>query len=108
MSHRTRIYSDEAAMFFTLISFAIAVALGMAAYSASRSFVSHRLRFVDAVTKPFVPLLAGVGAAIVAMPVMGLLPFVGTGTALTIGLSVWAGVRSGVHEIRRSLGPGIN
>lgn len=94
-------------MFFTLISFALAVVIGMAGYSLSRNFVANRLRFVDAVNKPFVPLLAGIGTAIVAMPLMGLLPFVGAGTALTLGLSVWAGVRSGVREIRRSLGPGL-
>ena len=95
-------------MFWTLISFALAVVIGMAGYSLSRSFVANRLRFVDAVNRGYVPILAGIGAALVAMPLFGLLPLVGTGAALTFGLSVWAGVRSGVRDIRRSLGPGID
>lgn len=94
-------------MFFTLIAFAIAVAAGFAGYSFSRGFVANKLRFVDAVNHPFAPIAAGIGIALVAMPVVALLPIVGTGTALTLGLSVWAGVRSGVQDIRRSLGPGI-
>lgn len=95
-------------MFFALLSFAAAIVVGMAGYAASRNFVANRLRYVDAVNKPFVPILAGVGAAIVSMPLMALLPIVGTGTALTFGLSVWAGVRTGVRDIRRTLGPGID
>lgn len=94
-------------MFFTLLSFAAAIVVGMAGYSLSRSFVASKLRFVDAVNKPFVPILSGIGAAIIAMPIMGLLPIVGTGTALTLGVAVWAGVKTGVKDIRRSIGPGI-
>lgn len=95
-------------MFFALLSFAAAILTGMAGYALSRNFVANRLRFVDAVNKPYVPLLAGAGTAIVAMPIMALLPIVGPGTALTLGLAVWAGVRSGVRDIRRTLGPGID
>lgn len=95
-------------MFFALIGFAIAIAAGMAAYSASRAFVTSRLRFVDAVNRPFAPMLAGIATAIIAMPVVALLPIVGPGTALTLGLAVWAGVKSGVSENRRSIGPGLD
>jgi hypothetical protein len=93
-------------MFFMLISFAIAVVVGMAGYSISRGFVANKLRFVDAVNHPFAPIAAGVGIALISMPLFGILPIVGAGTALTLGLSVWAGVRSGVQDIKRSLGPG--
>jgi hypothetical protein len=78
-------------MFFTLISFALAIVIAMAGYSASRTFVANRLRFVDAVNSRLAPLGAGLAAALVAMPIFGLLPLVGTGTALTLGISVWAG-----------------
>ena len=94
-------------MFFALLSFAAAIVVGMAGYSLSRGFVGSKLRFVDAVNKPFVPILSGIGAAIVAMPIMALLPIVSTGTALTFGVAVWLGVKTGVKDIQRSIGPGI-
>jgi hypothetical protein len=51
-------------------------------------------------------VLAGVGAAIVAIPIVMILPLVGTGTALLFGLSVALGVSSGARDIRKRLGAG--
>ena len=50
----------------TLISFAIAIAAALVGYVEARSFVRNKLRFVDAAQHFFAPLIAGVGAAIVA------------------------------------------
>ena len=47
------------------------------------------------------PLLAGAAAALVAMPVAGILPLVGGGTALLFGAGVGAGVRAGSRDTRR-------
>lgn len=90
----------------TLLAFAISAAVAYFGYTQSRRFVSSRLRYVDFINNPIIPILAGGAAAVVAMPVVGLLPLLSTGTALTFGLSVGMGVAAGRGEIRRSLPPG--
>lgn len=84
-----------------LISFAISVAVAMVGYSRTRAFVTERLRYVDAVQHPLAPIAAGVGAALVAAPVVAVLPLVSAGTALTFGLAVGFGVAAGRNETRR-------
>lgn len=89
-------------MLTLLISFGIAVAVATVGYRSSRTFVSERLRYVDAVNHPLAPWVAGVGAAVVASPVAAVLPLVTAGTALTFGLSVGLGVaagRAGTHRL---------
>jgi hypothetical protein len=84
-----------------LISFAISAAVAVFAYTRSRTFVSERLRYVDAVNHPLTPIAAGVGAAILAAPVAAVLPLVSAGTALTFGLAVGFGVAAGREGTRR-------
>ena len=91
-------------MLFALLGFGISVAAAMFGYYQSRLFVSHRLKFVDAVHGPLIPLAAGAVAAVVALPVVAFLPIVGVGTAIGFGLSVWMGVRAGVRDIRKQIG----
>lgn len=91
---------------FTLIAFAATAVIAFLGYTQSRKFVSSRLRYVDFINNPIIPVVAGIGAAVVAMPVVGLLPLLSTGTALSFGLSVGMGVAAGRTEIRRSLPPG--
>jgi hypothetical protein len=86
-----------------LVAAAAAAGVG---YVRSRSFVARRLRFVDAVQSPAAPLVAGVAATAIAVPVVWVLPIVGGGTALLFGIAVGAGTRAGVRNIRRSLLPG--
>ncbi len=63
-------------------------------FAVSRDFVRRRLRFVDAVKRPSAPLIAGIAAAAVALPV-ALLPIVTVGTAVALGVGVAGGVASG-------------
>lgn len=75
-------------------------------YLKARAFVRTRLRFVDAAQKPLVPVIAGAGAALVAAPVVWLLPFVGAATAVIFGLGVAWGTYHGQRDIvRRRLPP---
>ena len=74
-----------------------AVTLG-AGYVYTRRFVRERLRFVDAVRRPAAPLVAGAATALLAAPVVALLPLVGVGTALAAGVGVAAGVASGRRD----------
>jgi hypothetical protein len=91
---------------FTIISMAIAIAVAAIGYLQAKSFVQSKLRFVDAVHHFAAPLLAGLAALLVAMPIVWLLPLVGTGTAILFGLGVGAGVSSGARDIRKRIGSG--
>ncbi len=88
-------------MLTLLIGFAISTAVALFGYSRARAFVSERLRYVDAVNHPAAPVLAGVGAALLTMPVVAFLPLVGAGTALTFGLAVGFGVAAGRGDVPR-------
>jgi len=85
-------------------------ALGLGAYGhiKSRSFVGQRLRYTSIVEKPALGVWAGVGAAVVATPVvmvLGPLPLVGGlvgyGTAVAIGAGVGTGVALGVGDTKK-------
>jgi len=91
---------------FALIAFALSMAAVIIGFTQAKDFVSRRLRYVDAVRSPLAPIVAGVGAALVALPIVWMLPLVGVGTALAFGLSVGMGVAAGNKEIHRSLPPG--
>ncbi len=83
----------------------VALALGAAAagfgYLKARQFVRRRLRFVEAIHKPISPLVAGLAAALVAAPVVWLLPIVGGGTAVLFGVGVGLGAAHGARDARR-------
>ena len=89
-----------------LIAFVLSSAAVIIGFTQAKDFVSRRLRYVDAAHSPIAPVVAGVGAALVASLIVSLLPVLGTGTALAFGLSVGLGVAAGNKEIRRSLPPG--
>jgi len=63
-------------------------------FVVARDFVRRRLRYVDAVKRPSAPLIAGVAAAAVALPI-AILPVVTIGTAVALGVGVAGGVASG-------------
>ncbi len=75
-----------------------AAALG-GGFVAARSFVRRRLRFVDAVRRPSAPLIAGLAATAVALPIAAL-PVVTVGTAVAFGVGVAGGVANGRREPR--------
>ncbi len=85
---------------FTMIAFIIATIAAIFGYSAAKKFVRDRLRFVDGAHKPTTPIIAGIGAYIIAMIVVGLLPIVGIGTAIAFALSVAFGAAAGSREVK--------
>lgn len=85
---------------FGLLAAGIAGAAGVFGHIKSRSFVGRRLRYTSLVEKPALGLWAGVGATIVAAPVVAILPVVGAGTAIAVGLGVGTGVAVGVHDAK--------
>jgi hypothetical protein len=89
-------------MFELIGLIAVGVAAG-AGYIKSRRFVSHRLRYVDAARNAAAPVVAGVAAAAVALPVVAVLPIVGAGAALAFGTAVGLGTRAGARDIEAEL-----
>jgi hypothetical protein len=87
----------------TMLWLSINLVAAVAAFVVSQRFVEKRLRYVDAVQRPYAPFVAGGAAALIALPVVALLPVVTTFTALLVGAGVFAGVSTGAREIRRRL-----
>ena len=77
-----------------------AVALG-GGFVGARDFVRRRLRFVDAVLRPSAPLVAGLAATAVVLPIAAL-PIITVGTAVAFGVGVAGGVVSGRREARNA------
>jgi hypothetical protein len=86
-----------------ILTAAAAIAATGFGYTRSRRFVRERLRFVDAAHRRAAPWVAGTVAAVVAAPLVALLPLVGAGTALLFG----AGVGTGVAHGSRDAGAGV-
>jgi hypothetical protein len=84
-----------------LIGLSITIAAVIIGYMNSRRFVRTRLRYVEAAQRWTAPLLAGLGAAIIATPFAWLLPLVGSGTALLFGVAVGTGVAHGARDVKR-------
>jgi len=70
-------------------------------YLKSRQFVRRRLRFVDAVQNPGVPLAAGGIAGLAALPLAAILPVVGAVSAVVFGVGIGAGVLHGARDVKR-------
>jgi hypothetical protein len=87
----------------TMIHLALTLAAGLAGYLFARSFVHHRLRFVDAVQSPLAPFVAGLAAAMLAWP-LALLPTITLTTAVVFGIGTGLGTASGARLIRRADG----
>lgn len=84
---------------FQVISLAIALTASIFAFGFARGFVRRKLRFVDSVRSPVVPIAAAVGTAIIALP-LTLLPLITGFTAAMVGLGVGLGTASGVKALR--------
>jgi hypothetical protein len=88
---------------FEIIGLLATAAASIGGYVQSRRFVRHRLTYVDLVQRKGAAVVAGGAAALLALPVVGLLPLVGAGTAVLFGAGVGAGVAAGAKDVRRRL-----
>ncbi|CAN5791617.1 hypothetical protein BH23GEM6_BH23GEM6_01600 [soil metagenome] len=89
-----------------LIALIAAASSTVAGYIWSRNFVQRRLTFVGAIHTPGIPILVGIGAAVLATPVAWILPLIGTGTAMVFGAGIGAGVAAGRRGVRQRLHAG--
>ena len=90
----------------SIAGLAITLAATLLGYWQARQFTQNKLRYVDAVHRGGIVILAGLGAALIAAPVTWLLPLVGGGTAILFGAGVGLGVSSGAREIRKRISAG--
>ena len=86
-----------------MLQIIITLAAGVLGYILARNFVFRRLRFVDAVHSPIAPILAGIGAAVVAWPAV-LLPLITLPTAVVFGIGTGLGTASGARAHRHHEG----
>lgn len=89
-------------MIFSTIAFIVASISAIIGYSAAKNFVRDRLRYVDGAHKRLTPVVAGIGAYLVALVAVGLLPIVGIGTAIAFAVSVALGTAAGSRAVRGS------
>ncbi len=73
-------------------------------YLTVKKFVRERLRFVEGVQKPGVPLLAGTATALVLIPA-AMLPVVNVATAIIVGVGVGSGVAAGRRALKQLPSP---
>ncbi len=83
-----------------LIGIGIAGAAAVYGHIRSRKFTRKRLRYTSWVEKPWLGIAGGVAAAVLAAPVVGIVPLVGTGTALLFGAGVGTGVALGARDAK--------
>lgn len=83
-----------------LLAAGIAGASGLYGHIKSREFVGQRLRYTKVVEKPALGLWAGVGATLVASPLV-ILPLVGAGTVIALGAGIGTGVALGVRDTKK-------
>ncbi|HET8713128.1 MAG TPA: hypothetical protein VFM23_05535 [Gemmatimonadales bacterium] len=79
---------------FVTLGLVLAGSALVGGYALTKNFVRRRLRFVDAVHRPSAPVVAGAVAAAALIPVT-ILPAVGVGTMIALGVGVAGGVASG-------------
>jgi hypothetical protein len=81
----------------------LTLAVGVAGYLMARNFVRNRLRFVDAIHKPWVPLVAGTLGFLFAWP-LALLPLLSAAPAVVFGIGIGLGTAKGARMVRRADG----
>jgi inosine-uridine nucleoside N-ribohydrolase len=89
---------------FGLAGLAITTVATIFGYWQAKQFTQNKLRFVDAVHKTSTPVLAGLGATVVAIPIVAFVPLIGVGTAILFGAGVALGVNAGARDIRKRIG----
>lgn len=89
----------------SLIWLAAAVAAAAFGFYQARDFVRRRLTYVDAAQRPLAPIVAGIAAALIATPIVWILPL-GASAAVLFGIGVGAGVAAGGRANRKRLGDG--
>lgn len=84
-----------------MLQWLLTLAAGMAGYFMARNFVRNRLRFVDAIHRPWMPVLAGALAFLFAWP-LALLPLLSAAPAVVFAIGIALGAAKGARIVRRT------
>jgi hypothetical protein len=87
----------------SMLQIFLTLTTGLTGYLLARNFVRSRLRFVDAVHKPWVPLVAGALGFLFAWP-LALLPLLSAAPAVLFGIGIALGTAKGARLVRRADG----
>lgn len=80
-----------------ILALFIAATAAWFGHARTRDWSSRRLRYTRVAERPMAAgLIAGVGVAVLAAPVVAIAPIVGAGTAVALGLGVGTGLSRGV------------
>lgn len=86
---------------FSLIAVAIAGTAAVVGHVKTRDFARRRLRYTRVAESPGATgIVLGIGTALVAAPLVAVLPLVGAGTAVALGAGVGSGVAVGARDAR--------
>jgi hypothetical protein len=94
----------EAPVIPFLLALAVTLVVTTLGHRYARELVSRKLRYVPAAQTSKAPIIAGVGATILALPLVAILPLVGLGTAICFGLAVGIGAAAGARDVKGRLG----
>lgn len=84
---------------FELIGLVASGAAAVVGHLGSRDYTGRKLRYTWVGENPGASgFIAGLGVALLAAPVVALLPIVGAGTALALGAGVGTGVAMGAGK----------
>lgn len=73
--------------------------IAVAGHIYSRRFTHRRLRYTRVAERPGTSgILAGIGISVLAVPVMGIVPLLGAGSAMLLGAGVGTGVALGARQ----------
>jgi len=86
-----------------MIEALLTLTAGIGGYLLARTFVSRRLRFVDAAQSRLAPLVAGIVAGVALLP-LAFLPVVSGFTAIVFGVGAALGTASAAKSHRRADG----
>ncbi len=86
-----------------MLQMLLTLVAGLAGYVLAKNFVRNRLRFVDAVQRPWAPLVAGTLGFLFAWP-LALLPVLTAIPPAVFGIGIGLGTAKGARMIRRAEG----
>ena len=89
---------------FILAAIAVTLVITGLAHKWTRELFNRKLRYVPAAQTGKAPIIAGVAATLIALPLVPILPLFSMATAVCLGVAVGMGAAAGVRDVKGRLG----